>query len=94
MSLTRRASVKQARQAVLKALSYAYRDRRTKKRDVRSLWIIRINAALQEAGISYSAFIGLLKKAGIEIDRKILSELAVSQPKAFQAIVKQAKEAK
>ena len=84
----RRASVKAARQAVLKALSYGYRDRRNKKRDLRSLWIVRINAALEGTGTSYSAFMGALKKAGITLDRKILAELAATQPKAFQAVVK------
>lgn len=86
----RRASVKSARQAVLKALSYGYRDRRTKKRDLRSLWIVRINAALEGKGLSYSAFMGSLKKAGITLDRKILAELAATQPKAFEAVVKAA----
>src|SRR5206468_7637020 len=80
MSHMRRASVRMARQAVLKALSYAYRDRRTKKRDLRSLWIVRINAALREHGTSYSAFMGQLKKAGVELDRKVLAELAVREP--------------
>jgi len=94
MSHMRRASVRMAHQAVLKALSYAYRDRRTKKRDFRSLWITRINAGLTEYGISYSKFIGQLKKAGIEVDRKILAELAVRQPAAFKAVVDQAKKAK
>lgn len=94
MSLARRSSVRLARQAILKALSYSYRDRRNKKRDFRALWITRINAALREEGMSYSAFMGAAKKAGIEIDRKILAELAVNQPSAFKAIVTQAKAAK
>src|SRR3712207_1130512 len=94
MSHSRRASVRMARQAVLKALSYAYRDRRTKKRDLRSLWITRINAGLREHDISYSKFIPLLKKSGIELDRKILAELAVRQPEAFKAVVEKAKSAK
>ncbi len=93
-SLVRRASVKQARQAILKALSYQYRDRRNKKRDLRGLWITRINAATNQLGMSYSAFMGSLKKAGIILDRKILAELAVSQPKAFEAVVDAAKAAK
>src|SRR3954469_1723215 len=80
MSHMRRASVRMARQAVLKALSYGYRDRRNKKRDLRSLWIIRINAALREHGISYSRFIGMMKTTGVELDRKILAELAVREP--------------
>lgn len=93
-SLVRRASVRQARQAVLKALQYQYRDRRNKKRDLRGLWITRINAGVKQFGISYSAFMGAIKKAGITLDRKILAELAVSQPKAFEAVVKAAKAAK
>ena len=93
-SLVRRASVKQARQAILKALSYQYRDRRNKKRDLRALWITRINAGVNQFGLSYSAFMGLLKKSGVTLDRKILAELAVSHPKAFEAVVKTAKAAK
>lgn len=87
MSKIRRSSIKKAREAVLKALSYGYRDRRTKKRDFRSLWITRINAGLQQSGISYSAFTGRLAKANIELDRKILSELATNQPEVFNNIV-------
>lgn len=94
MGHMRRASVRMARQAILKALSYGYRDRRNKKRDFRSLWIVRINAALTEHEISYSQFMGQAKKAGLEIDRKILAELAVNQPAAFNAVVKQVKAAK
>ena len=90
----RRASVRMARQAILKALTYAYRDRRNKKRDLRSLWIIRINAALTEHNVSYSKFIGMLKTAKIELDRKTLADLAVRQPAAFKAVVEQAKTAK
>lgn len=93
-SLVRRSSIKQARQAVLKALQYQYRDRRNKKRDLRGLWITRINAAVSSMGMSYSAFMGGLKKAGITLDRKILAELAVSQPKAFEAVAQTAKNAK
>ena len=93
-SLVRRASVKQARQAVLKALQYQYRDRRNMKRDLRGLWITRINAGVSTFGMSYSAFMGSLKKVGVTLDRKILAELAVSQPKAFEAIVETAKSAK
>lgn len=94
MSHMRRASIRMARQAVIKALSYAYRDRRNKKRDLRSLWITRINAALREHGVSYSQFAGMLKKSGIELDRKILAELAVRQPAAFKAVIDRAKSAK
>lgn len=88
MSLVRRSSVRQAKQAVIKALSYQYRDRRNKKRDFRSLWITRINAALDQMGISYSKFMGQLTKSGVILDRKTLAELAVNQPKAFEAVVK------
>jgi large subunit ribosomal protein L20 len=90
-SLVRRASVKQARQAVLKALQYQYRDRRNLKRDLRGLWITRINAGTSSLGLSYSQFMGGLKKAGVLLDRKILAELAVREPKAFEAIVEAAK---
>lgn len=93
-SLVRRASIKQARQAIIKALSYQYRDRRNKKRDFRALWITRINAAVTPFGLSYSRFMGGMKKAGITLDRKVLAELAVSEPKAFAAVAKLAKDAK
>jgi large subunit ribosomal protein L20 len=93
-SLVRRSSIRQARQAVLKALQYQYRDRRNSKRDFRGLWITRINAAAGELGLSYSAFMGQLKKAGVILDRKILAELAVNEPKAFEAIVETTKSAK
>ena len=87
-SLIRRSSIKKAREAVLKSLTYQYRDRRNKKRDLRGLWITRIGAAAVANGTTYSKLIGALGKAGITLDRKILSELAVRQPKAFSAIVK------
>src|SRR3974390_688707 len=74
-----------------KSRQYAYRDRRNKKRDFRGLWIQRINAAVREHGLTYSRFIDGLKKAGIEIDRKVLSELAINQPDAFRAVVEAAK---
>ena len=93
MSHMRRASVRMARQAVLKALSYAYRDRRNKKRDLRSLWIIRINAALTEHNLSYSKFMGMLTASKISLDRKILAELAVNHPAAFKAVVEKVKTA-
>lgn len=80
-----------AKQAVIKAGQYAYRDRRQRKRQFRALWIVRINAAVREFGISYSAFIAGLKKAGIEMDRKVLSDLAISDKPAFAAIAEQAK---
>ncbi len=90
-SLIRRASVKHARQAILKALTYSYRDRRNKKRDLRGLWIMRINAASSALGISYSQFMGALKKQGVILDRKVLADLAVREPKAFEAIVQTAR---
>jgi large subunit ribosomal protein L20 len=76
---------------VEKALQYAYRDRRNRKRDFRALWIQRINAAVREHGLVYSQFMGGLKKAAIEIDRKVLAELAVNNPQGFADIVVQAK---
>lgn len=82
-----------AKQAVIKAGQYAYRDRRQRKRQFRALWIARINAAARTHGMSYSRFINGLKKAGIEIDRKILADLAVHEKQAFGAIVEQAKAA-
>lgn len=90
-SKVRRSSYRKANEAVIKALSYQYRDRRNKKRDFRSLWITRISAAAKENGTSYSALMAGLKKANIELNRKMLSELAIHQPKAFSEIVKQAK---
>jgi len=78
---------------VEKALQYAYRDRRTKKRDFRALWIQRINAATREHGLTYSRFINGLNRAGIEIDRKVLADLAVREPSAFKAIVDQVQSA-
>ena len=80
-----------AKQAVMRAGQYAYRDRRTKKRVFRSLWIARINAAAREHGMSYSVFINGLNKASIGLDRKVLAELAVNDKPAFAAIVAQAK---
>ena len=80
-------------QAVEKAGQYAYRDRRVKKRNFRALWIQRINAAVREHGLTYSQFIALLAKAEITVDRKVLAELAVSEPAAFKALVDQAKAA-
>jgi len=80
-----------AKEAVMKAGQYAYRDRRNKKRDFRVLWIARINAAAREAGITYSKFMAGLKKGAIEIDRKVLADLAVNDKPAFGRIVEQAK---
>ena len=75
-----------ASNAVDKALMYAYRDRRTKKREFRKLWIARINAAVRMCNLSYSKFIGGLKKANINLDRKVLAELAISDPETFKQI--------
>jgi large subunit ribosomal protein L20 len=80
-----------AKQAVMRAGQYAYRDRRNKKRDFRVLWIARINAAAREAGMTYSRFMAGLKKGAIEIDRKVLADLAVMDKPAFAKIVEQAK---
>jgi len=80
-----------AKQAVMKAGQYAYRDRRTRKRVFRQLWIARINAASRELGMTYSKFMNGLKKASIEIDRKVLAELAVNDPAAFGSIVAKVK---
>ena len=80
-----------AKQAVMKAGQYAYRDRRQRKRQFRSLWIVRINAAARECGLTYSVFMNGLKKAAIEIDRKVLADLAVNEKAAFAAIVEKAK---
>ena len=81
-----------AKEAVTKALKYAYRDRRTKKRDFRSLWIVRINAAVRERGLTYGRFIDGLNKAGIELDRKMLALLAVTETSVFDRLVEVAKE--
>ena len=80
-----------AKQAVIKAGQYAYRDRRQRKRQFRALWIARINAAARECGLSYSRMIDGLKKGGIEIDRKVLADIAVMDKPAFAAIAEQAK---
>ena len=82
-----------ANQAVEKAGQYAYRDRRTRKRNFRALWIQRINAGVREHGLTYSRFIDGLAKAGIEVDRKVLSDLAIHEPEAFKALVAQAQSA-
>lgn len=87
-------SYRLAKQGVIKSLRYSYRDRRNRKRDLRATWITRINNASRELGISYSQLMAGLKKNGVTVDRKILAELAVNQPKAFEAIVKTVKESK
>ena len=84
---------KVANQQVLKSGNYAYRDRRNKKRDFRKLWITRINAATRLNGMSYSRFMDGLKKAGVELDRKVLSDIAITDPKGFTALVEKAKAA-
>ena len=91
MSHSRRRSVKMGKQGIVKSLQYATRDRKNRKRTFRALWNTRINAAARINGTTYSRFINGLKKANITIDRKILAELAVNEPKAFEAVVKAAK---
>jgi len=80
-----------AKQAVMRAGQYAYRDRRQKKRDFRALWIVRINAAAREFGMTYSTLINGLKKASVEVDRKVLADIAVFDKQAFERIASQAK---
>ena len=80
-------------QKVEKGLRYAYRDRRTKKRNFRSLWIQRINAGVRQHGLTYSRFMNGLKRAGIELDRKVLSDIAITQPETFKTLVDQAQAA-
>jgi len=87
----RKNTIRVAKQAVEKAGQYAYRDRKVKKRTFRALWIQRINAAVHEHGLTYGRFIDGLNKAGIEIDRKILSDMAIHEPQAFVAMVGKAK---
>lgn len=89
----RRKLYRQARETVEKGLTYAYRDRRVRKREFRSLWIVRINAAVREHGLSYSRFIAGLKEAGIEMDRKVLADLAQKDAEAFGQIADKAKAA-
>lgn len=88
MSHHRTSSIKGAKEALLKSLSYAYRDRRTKKRDFRQLWITRISAGCKENGIRYSEFIKSLKDRNIDLDRKILADLAATEPQVFKKLVK------
>ncbi len=87
-------SFRLAKQGVIKSLRYSYRDRRNRKRDLRALWITRINNASRELGLSYSQLMSGLKQKGVTIDRKILAELAVNQPEAFKAVVNTVKETK
>ena len=81
-----------AKNAVEKALVYAYRDRRNKKRTFRALWIVRINAGVRPYGLSYSKFMGALKANNIELNRKVLADLALNHPEAFKAIVEKVKQ--
>ena len=89
----RKNTIRVARQAVEKAGQYAYRDRKVKKRNFRALWIQRINAAVRAEGLTYSQFMNGVKLAGIELDRKILADLAMNEGAAFSAIIAQAKAA-
>jgi large subunit ribosomal protein L20 len=89
----RKNTIRAAKAAVDRSMQYATRDRKARKRVFRSLWIQRLNAAVRECGITYSRFIDGLSKAGIEIDRKVLSDLAIREPDAFKAIVEKAKSA-
>lgn len=91
MQHNRTRSFRLAKQGVIRALQYAYRDRRNKKRDLRALWITRINAAARENGTTYGRLIAGLKKANVTLDRKVLAELAATEPAAFSAVVKLAK---
>ena len=89
----RKHTIRTAKQAVEKSMQYAYRDRKARKRNFRALWIQRINAAAREHGLTYGRLIDGLNKAGIEIDRKVLSDMAIHEPQAFAAVVAQAKTA-
>ncbi len=89
----RKNTIRIARQAMEKAMQYAYRDRRNKKREFKSLWVQRINAGVRLEGLTYSKFINGLNKSGIKIDRKILAEIAYENPNAFKTIVKKAQSA-
>ena len=88
---TRSTLVRPAREALIHALVYAYRDRRDRKRDMRRLWIERINAAARQHGLPYGRFIAGLKAAGVEVDRKILADMAVREPAAFRTMVETAR---
>jgi len=89
----RKNTIRIARQAMEKAMQYAYRDRRAKKRNFKSLWIQRINAGVRAEGLTYSKFINGLNKSGIKLDRKVLAEIAYENPEAFKNIVKKAQSA-
>jgi large subunit ribosomal protein L20 len=87
----RKNTIRIAKQAVEKSLQYAYRDRKIRKRNFRALWVQRINAGVREHGLTYARFIDGLNKSGIEIDRKVLSDMAIHEPQAFAALVAKAK---
>ena len=89
----RKNTIRVAKQAMEKSMQYAYRDRRNKKREFKSLWIQRINAGVRSEGLTYSKFISGLNKSGIKLDRKILAEIAYDNPQAFKTIVKKAQSA-
>jgi len=89
----RRKHFRKAKEQVERSLRYAYRDRKNRKRDFRRLWIVRINAACRLNDISYSVFMNAIKKSGIELDRKILADMAMNEPETFAKVVAQAKEA-
>ena len=86
----RKNTIRIAKQAVEKSMQYAYRDRKARKRNFRALWIQRINAGAREHGLTYGRFIDGLNKAGIEVDRKVLSDLAIREPEAFKALTEKA----
>jgi large subunit ribosomal protein L20 len=90
----RKNTIRAAKAAVDRSMQYATRDRRAKKRVFRALWIQRLNAAVREQGLTYSRFIDGLAKAGVELDRKVLAELAITQPEAFRAVVEKVKGAR
>ena len=92
MQHNRTRSFRLAKQGVIRSLQYAYRDRRNKQRDLRALWITRINAAARQEGTTYAKLIAGMKAKNIELDRKVLAEIAVKKPKAFSAIIKAATE--
>ena len=89
----RKNTIRTAKAAVDRAMQYSYRDRKNRKRTFRALWIQRINAAVREFGLTYSRFIDGLAKAGVEVDRKVLSDIAIHQPESFKALVETAKKA-
>ncbi len=90
---TRHRLYRRANEALMKALAYSYRDRRNRKRDLRRLWIVRVNAAARQRGLSYSRLMAGLKRAGVAIDRKMLADLAINDPKAFDKLAEVASQA-